>query len=82
MLPLFGNNSVGIQILVNNETLLLKGDIVSYTYDNRTISHRIIETGVDNTGEWFILKGDNNEKHDPLIIRRDMITRKLVGIIY
>ncbi len=60
------------------------GDIVSYTseYAEGTIIHRVIATGKDSEGRYFVVKGDNNPEPDPGVVRCEQIKRVLVAIIY
>ena len=57
------------------------GDIVNfYVYDNgdpRFILHRIVDIGTDGQGTWYILKGDNNEYQDNVVLREDNIFCKV-----
>ncbi len=82
MLPLFGNNSIGIYIPVDSATELFVGDIVTYTYNERFISHRILEINKDIDGVYYIMKGDNNKQPDNVKVRREQVQRLLVGIIW
>jgi len=82
MLPMFGNNSVGITTLVGDDTELKVGDIVSYSLNERFISHRIIHIGEDGDGKYYILKGDNNDSPDTDKVRKEQIERILLGVIW
>ena len=85
MLPILDKGSMGIQILVDDNTNLVLGDIVSYRPKKDTsqiIVHRIIGVGIDNQGVYYILKGDNNKSPDPERVRRDQIQRVLVGVLW
>ncbi len=45
------------------------GDVVTYTHDDRTITHRIVETD----GDVFRTRGDLNGSADPWDVRPDQI---------
>tara|TARA_Y100000310_G_C20641542_1_gene794221 strand:- start:220 stop:663 length:444 start_codon:yes stop_codon:yes gene_type:complete len=82
--PLIDTTANGIEILVTEEVNLEVGDIVSYDaeWNDNLVSHRIIDSGTDSQGEYYILKGDNNLTQDPNKVRRDQIKYKLVAIVY
>ena len=83
MEPTLGAGSNAIQLIPQSEADIDLGDIVSYeTKEHGTIIHRVIEKGYDEEGVYFILKGDNNEKPDPLKVRFKQIRRVVVAIIY
>lgn len=86
MLPTLDKGSTGIQIELTDEMPLFVGDIISYyppgSRSNHATAHRIVGIGQDMQGEYYITKGDNANTPDPYIIRRDAVTRVLVGIIY
>ena len=58
------------------------GDIVSFSYGQDTIIHRVLTTNYDDKGWYMITKGDNNNKPDPKKIRFDQVRRLVVAIIY
>ena len=58
---------------------LSTGDVVVYT---ESILHRIIKIEHDKQGRRYTLKGDNNYKKDPYIVRDEHINWLLIGIIY
>ena len=80
----FGSN--GIEIPVEDQEILMPGDIVTYKskYSEGTIIHRIVFKGVDEKGTYYILQGDNLEQPDPekLYASENRIENVLVGIIY
>lgn len=82
--PLIDTTANGIEIPVTEDTNLEVGDIVSYEaeWNDNLVSHRIIESGTDSQGEYYILKGDNNLTQDPDKVRKDQIKYKLIAIIY
>jgi len=82
--PLIDITANGIEIPVTEEIELEVGDIVSYNaeWNDNLVSHRIVESGTDSQGNYYILKGDNNLTQDPNKVRRDQIMYKLVAIVY
>ena len=61
---------------------LIIGDIVGFPYNNQTISHRIVDTGFDDEGRYFVTKGDNNRVGDPGLRRCGDIVSVMFGLIY
>jgi len=82
MLPVLGSGAFALQIVPLKPDDIQVGDIVSYHYDGRIIIHRVIETGSDESGRYFITKGDNNPEADPEPVRFSQIDRIVVGILY
>lgn len=82
--PFLDQGSNAIEIKPKRESDLSIGDIVSYRIDGKgtPIIHRIIDTGYDQDGKFFIMKGDNNPSVDPHSVRFSDIEYVLVGIIY
>lgn len=67
--------------------ILASGDIVLYKpdgerYKHELICHRIISVDVDELGEYYTLKGDNNFMKDPWRIRDEHIKEIVVGVLY
>ena len=60
------------------------GDIISYrsSIAGGLVVHRVIGTGVDDQGVFYIVQGDNNPVRDPEKVRFDQIHGVLIGIIY
>lgn len=81
MLPVFGVNSTGIEIIPKSEEQINVGDIITFEKGGKLIAHRVIEKGADDKGIFFITKGDNNNLDDGKI-RFEHIKGILVGILY
>lgn len=81
MKPVLDENSNGIRIVPENENQLKMGDIVTYERENELIVHRIIETGEDSLGKYYITKGDNNSVNDGKV-RFSEIKYVTIGILY
>jgi signal peptidase len=82
MLPVLGAGAYALQVMPLKPDEIQVGDIVSYNYDSRIIIHRVVEIGSDESGKYFITKGDNNLEPDPEPVRFSQIDRVVVGIIY
>ena len=50
--------------------------------DDGTIIHRVIDTGRDKEGTYYITKGDNNPVKDSEKVRFNQIKGLLIAIIY
>ena len=81
MLPLLDENSCGIRIIPKSEQEINVGDIVTFEQNRKLIIHRVIEKGKDETGVWFITKGDNSEIADRKIRFKD-IRYITIGILW
>jgi hypothetical protein len=81
MVPFITNYSNGIIIVPQSEKDIAVGDIVSFSRNNLTFVHRIVNLGEDENGTYFITQGDNSNSKDNLIRFSD-IKYKLVGILY
>lgn len=57
---------------------LNEGDIITFSQDNKTISHRIYKTTKEKGELKFITKGDNNEIIDRDIVESDQIYGKVI----
>jgi hypothetical protein len=82
MLPVLNENSKGIKIPVTSPTQLNIGDIITYKdKNNELIIHRLVATGFDDKGVYYVTKGDNNLIADERI-RFEQIQYKLVMLVY
>ena len=84
MVPLLDYGTTGIEIRPESEDHLMVGDVVAYDakWTDGVIIHRIIEIKEDESGKYFVMKGDNNPRSDPEKVRFDQIRYVLVGVIY
>ena len=82
--PVFDNEANAIEIVPKTPNEIQVGDIISYQAENQefNIIHRVVEKGEDEEGDYFIVKGDNNNSRDPGKIRFGQIKRVVVAIIY
>ncbi len=58
------------------------GDIISYSFGDILVIHRVIRTGNDENGWYAIVKGDNNPSTDPEPVRFSQVHGVVVGILY
>ncbi len=82
MLPVLGTTAHALQINPLNESDIHRGDIVSFRYDGKFISHRVIDIREDEQGTYYVTKGDNNPDADPVLVRFEHIDRVVVAILY
>ncbi|MFC1801619.1 hypothetical protein ACFLZB_04100 [Nanoarchaeota archaeon] len=81
--PLLDAEANGLEIKPI-EGRLKVGDVISYnsnTY-NGVVIHRIIEISSDDSGDYYVVKGDNSLAEDDELVRFDQIEGVLVGILY
>lgn len=84
MEPVLKAGTNGLELIPESENDVYVGDIVAYSADwsDGLVVHRIISSGFDASGRYFILKGDNNSSADPGRVRFSQIKYVLVGVIY
>ena len=80
--PVFDVHNFAIKIKPKHLSDLKEGDIVSYKSNRGIIIHRIVEIKKDESGSYFVMKGDNNNQVDPEKVRFEQITGVVVGILY
>lgn len=81
MIPVLNENSNGIRIIPKSEEDINLGDIITFERGNELIVHRVVEKGSDETGVYFITRGDNNSVNDEKIRFKD-IKYKTIAIVY
>ena len=57
---------------------LNKNDIITFTKDEKTISHRIVKKIEKEKDRTFVTKGDNNEVEDDGFVHKDQIYGKVI----
>ena len=57
---------------------LNKNDIITFTKDEKTISHRIVRIIEKEKDRAFVTKGDNNEVEDDGLVHKDQIYGKVI----
>ena len=80
MKPVFDSGANGIRIIPNSPEEIQLGDIITYGPEN--IVHRVIQKGQDDSGTWFLTKGDNNNIDDGVKIRFSEIKYVTIGVLY
>jgi hypothetical protein len=82
--PVLSDTANAIEIVPKSADQVDEGDIVAYKseYADGIIIHRVIKKGEDQLGAYYIVKGDNNPKADPGLVRFEDIKSVVVGIIY
>ena len=81
MKPLFDSGANGIRVVPASEDDVEVGDIVSFRWNGMLVVHRVVEKGVDESGAYFVTKGDNNVYGDERIRFGD-IEYVTVAIVY
>ena len=81
MIPVLDENTTGIKIIPKTESDIKEGDIISFSYNNDFIVHRIIEKGTDKKGVYFVTKGDNSNIKDSKL-RFEDIKYVTIGVLW
>ncbi len=87
MLPLFGLENTVLGLHTDGENLSV-GTIITFDvswYDEEQdvpVVHRIIDTGSDADGFYYVVKGDNNPNIDPWKIRPEHVDTVIAAVIY
>lgn len=82
MKPTLDSNSNGIKIVPESAGQIDIGDIVTFSLNGENIVHRVIEKGEDDTGVYFMTKGDNNPSADGIKVRFEDIKYVTIGVLY
>lgn len=82
--PVLDEGANAIEVPPKSNEDLEVGDIVAYEseYADGIIIHRIVHKDMDEKGQYYILKGDNNPTSDPGKVRFEQIKYVVVAIIY
>lgn len=80
--PLIDVNSNAIEIKPENPEQIKVGDVISYQSPYGVLIHRVVEKGEDESGIYYLTKGDNNTFTDPSKIRFEEIEGVVVAVIY
>ena len=74
-------NTYGIQEF-NPETDVNVNDVVVYnaTWYKEPVIHRVIDVQMINGSKYFTIKGDNNDKEDPYLVRPSQIRSKVITV--
>ena len=79
--PVIDETANSIEIMPEKDSLNI-GDIISYSLNRKKIIHRIVYIGEDESGIFYLTKGDNNQNIDSEKVRFEQITGVVVGILY
>lgn len=82
MLPVLGPGANALQVIPRTPDEIRVGDIISFSFNGKIVSHRVISIGEDSQGWYAITQGDNNPDPGPLLVRFEQIDRVLVAILY
>jgi hypothetical protein len=82
--PFFDETANSIELRPSSPNDIHPGDIISYRsgITGDLIVHRVISKGVDDSGVFYIVRGDNNPTQDPEKVRFNQVHGVLIGIIY
>ena len=81
--PVLDIEANAIEIIPNNSSDIIVGDIISFLrYDNRTVVHRVVNLGIDKEGWFAETKGDNVPDKDFGKVRFKDVKGIVVAIIY
>ena len=81
--PLIDEDSIGLEIIPISEEDIHAGDVAAYQLGKDLIGgHRVVSTGIDDSGWYAILKGDNSKECDTEKVRFEQIKYVLVGVLY
>jgi len=83
--PVLDEKSNALEVRPESTADVQEGDIIAYQNSctgTSTIIHRIIKQGKDQLGTYYIVKGDNNPRADPCLVRFGDIKGVVVGILY
>lgn len=84
MEPVLWTGSNGLELIPKSASDIHVGDVVAYeaNWSDGLIVHRVIDSGFDEYGAYYVLKGDNNSSIDPGRVRFSQIKYVLIGVIY
>jgi hypothetical protein len=82
MIPVFDENANAVQVLPKSPDDISIGDIIAFMQDREIIIHRVVDTGTDEQGFYYITKGDNNILADTEKVRFEQIEGKVIAVIY
>lgn len=80
--PFLDETANAIEIKPADPQQIKVGDIISYKTAYGVMIHRVTETGDDDKGIYYIVKGDNNRLSDPFKVRFEDVQGVVVAIIY
>lgn len=81
MRPMIGNKNIILLAKVSEDKINV-GDIISFTYGDKKILHRIIDIHNESGVLIYTTKGDNNKLKDDIKITYSQINGKVVGVLW
>ena len=79
--PLFDESANVLEILPTLDKIQ-PGDIISYESLGKIYIHRVLSKNIDETGVYFLVKGDNNTLPDAQKVRFAQIKGVVIAIFY
>jgi len=80
--PVLDVKTNSIEIRPENEKQIEVGDIISFSYENKIVIHRVVLIDSDSQGLFYITKGDNVENVDPIKVRFSDVQGIVIALIY
>ena len=80
--PLLDVGANGIEIQPKSPDDIYLGDVISYKRGERVIIHRVVGSGMDSEGVYYIVKGDNNSMEDAVKVRFSDVLGILIAVVY
>ena len=80
--PFLDEGANAIEIMPKYPSDIHVGDVVSYRDGDDSVIHRVVAVDYDNSGVYYLLKGDNNPVRDSAKVRFDQIEGLLVAVVY
>lgn len=80
--PFIDETSNAIEISPADPNSIQIGDVISYQTSYGILIHRVIETGEDEDGFYYYVKGDNNTIMDPFKVRFEDVKGVVVAVVY
>ncbi|MFH1505819.1 MAG: hypothetical protein ABIE94_02415 [archaeon] len=83
MLPVISENANSIEIVPEQTSDIMVGDIISFkSWQDSIIVHRVVAIGKDTEGWYAVTKGDNLAFPDPVKVRFEQVKSIVVAVIY
>ncbi|MEE9406276.1 MAG: S26 family signal peptidase [Candidatus Aenigmarchaeota archaeon] len=79
--PVLDEGANTLEIEPQSQESVKPGDIISYSYGNDVLIHRVVGTGEDDLGWYCLVKGDN-ANDSPATVRFQEINGIVIGILY
>ena len=80
--PFIDAGANSIEVKPTSASDISEGDVISYYHDDDLVVHRVIMVGEDSEGIFYVVKGDNNSRPDPELVRFEQVHGVLVAVIY